>query len=178
MNLILKASEIAYEAHKGQFRKYGHVLDPYVLHPMRVSGLIQIACPERVTDEMIAAAWLHDVVEDTYMDFQHLERSGIPIGVIEIVKSLTRNKTKGTREDRVSALIEKMRRAHWKVRLIKLADRVDNLGDSYGDTKCPVKFKKMYAKEGLRLMEAMGKTNTFLEARLILLAEGILQGVG
>lgn len=177
MNLVFKSSVIAYEAHKGQFRKYGNSLDPYVLHPMRVAGLIQIACPERVTDEMVMAAWLHDVVEDSYMDFQHLENAGIPIGVMEIVKILTRPETKGTREDRVNDLIEKMRYAPWKARLIKLADRVDNLGDLYGDNKCPVDFKKMYAKEGLRLMEAMGKTNTFLEARLILLAEGILQGV-
>lgn len=60
MNLIIKAAQFAAHAHATQKRKYNG--EPYITHPMRVAG--QIALVPGVTEVEVAAAWLHDVIED------------------------------------------------------------------------------------------------------------------
>src|SRR5690606_3806810 len=59
-NLISYAHLFAAEAHLSQVRKYTN--EPYILHPRAVAALARSAA--RCTEEMIAAAYLHDVVED------------------------------------------------------------------------------------------------------------------
>lgn len=54
-----KARRFASEAHKTQVRKYTG--EPYIYHPAEVADLVRTV-PR--TPEMLAAAWLHDVVED------------------------------------------------------------------------------------------------------------------
>ena len=62
--LTRKAMRIAYEAHHGQFDETGV---PYVFHPFHVA--------EQMTDEITTCmALLHDVVEDTDVTFEDLER--------------------------------------------------------------------------------------------------------
>lgn len=61
MNLILKAAAFARQAHADQRRKYND--RPYIQHPARVAG--RVAAHPQVTEAMVAAAFLHDVVEDT-----------------------------------------------------------------------------------------------------------------
>lgn len=55
-----RALKFATEAHEGQKRKYTG--EPYINHPISVARIVR---QEGGTDEMIAAAFLHDVVEDT-----------------------------------------------------------------------------------------------------------------
>lgn len=57
--LILKACEVAEKAHEGQFRKSG---DPYIVHPYLVATAVATFGGD---EAMVAAAVLHDVVEDT-----------------------------------------------------------------------------------------------------------------
>ena len=62
---INKALKTASLAHKGQFRKGGKI--PYILHPME-AGVIAASLTmkdNKVDEEVIAAAILHDVIEDT-----------------------------------------------------------------------------------------------------------------
>ena len=63
MNIKLKALTFATAAHAavGQLRKYTN--EPYIVHPIEVAGIV--AEVPGATDEMVAAAHLHDVVEDT-----------------------------------------------------------------------------------------------------------------
>lgn len=58
--LELKALRFAYLAHDGQFRKYTG--EPYITHPIAVAGIIKSVTAD---PEVIAAALLHDVIEDT-----------------------------------------------------------------------------------------------------------------
>jgi (p)ppGpp synthase/HD superfamily hydrolase len=59
MELIRAAAEFAAASHRGQRRKYS--AEPYIRHPARVAArMIDL----RMDPEVVAAAWLHDVVED------------------------------------------------------------------------------------------------------------------
>jgi len=76
--LTRKAMKIAYEAHHGQNDKSGV---PYVFHPYHLA--------ERMEDEMaVCVALLHDVVEDTSVIFDELEKE-FPQEVIDALKLLT-----------------------------------------------------------------------------------------
>lgn len=76
------AERIAHEAHHGQIDKAG---EPYVGHVRRVAATLAPAEPVYV-----AAAWLHDVVEDTGVTLDSLSAQGFPPDVVEAVGLLTR----------------------------------------------------------------------------------------
>ncbi len=74
------AEQIAREAHKEQKR---WDWKPYITHPEAVANsLTDIDCK--------IAAWLHDVIEDTDFNIEHLDSRGIPKGLIPSVVRLTR----------------------------------------------------------------------------------------
>jgi (p)ppGpp synthase/HD superfamily hydrolase len=59
MELVRAAAEFAAASHRGQRRKYS--AEPYIRHPARVAArMVDL----RMDAEVVAAAWLHDVVED------------------------------------------------------------------------------------------------------------------
>lgn len=76
------AERIAHEAHRGQIDKAG---EPYIGHVRRVAATVVPAEPV-----YIAAAWLHDVVEDTGTTLDSLAAEGFPSAVVEAVGLLTR----------------------------------------------------------------------------------------
>ena len=173
IDVLKTATKIAYLAHKGQFRKYGHSNDCYILHPMRVMGLVLMADPDHATEDVLAAAILHDVMEDSAMTAKDMLEAGIPQGTVDIVAQLTRKKDKRLRSVRFNEMLNGIKYASRKVKIIKLADRADNLGDIVGDKETPFDFATTYAREGLLLAEALRGTNVFLEARIVLLAARI-----
>ena len=65
--LVLKSYEVGEAAHRGQTRKTG---EPYILHPVAVA---QILANMRMDHESIAAAILHDTIEDTPLDWEDIE---------------------------------------------------------------------------------------------------------
>lgn len=78
--LLMKAIEIATEAHKGQVDKGGH---PYIEHPLAVMERVELV------EEKIVAV-LHDVLEDTQWTEEELRLEGFPDSIIDGVKSVTR----------------------------------------------------------------------------------------
>jgi len=92
--LVMKAQQVAADAHKGQKRKHSN--DPYLIHPMRVARRVMTR-PD-ATPEMVAAAWLHDVVEDTPVT---LDEIGKEFGseIAQLVRELT-NASEGSRAPR------------------------------------------------------------------------------
>lgn len=79
--LTVKAMQIAYEAHNGQYDVNGV---PYIFHPYHLA--------EQMNDEItVCIALLHDVVEDTYVTFEQLEQH-FPDEVISVLKLLTHDK--------------------------------------------------------------------------------------
>ena len=123
--LILKALDFAARKHKDQRRK-GCDAVPYINHPIQLVTLLW----EKggVRDEVvIAAALLHDTVEDTDTSFEELERE-FGLEVRQIVAEVTDDKTlpKALRKqhqiDHAPALTP-------RARLVKLADKIANLTD-------------------------------------------------
>jgi guanosine-3',5'-bis(diphosphate) 3'-pyrophosphohydrolase len=166
MSLIIMAAQLAAEAHKGQTRKWGHKNDPYILHPIRVAG--RIAIHRFATEDMVAAALLHDSVEDSDLTEETIIAKGIGARVAYLVTNLT-NTSKGMnlgRSERKRIDRERLKNTPWEARLIKLADRLDNIRDINGDSETPKDFDTMYRRETLLLLDVLKGTDIELEAEL------------
>lgn len=124
---IEKALIVSLKAHKNQLRK-GNGKIPFVIHPIRVFGLVyEISLEIEIDDYILCAALLHDVLEDTKYDitgdFDFDEK------IIELVKDLTIRKD----ESKIDA-IRRLNNKKYAL-LIKLADRYDNLRDTIRSRK-------------------------------------------
>lgn len=123
--LIRKAFELANEAHRGMRRKSGEL---YIFHPIAVSRIVASEIGLGVTS--VAAALLHDVVEDTDINLTDLESLFGP-KVASIVDGLT--KLEGVFDQNASLQAENFRKLlvsmieDVRVILIKLADRLHNM---------------------------------------------------
>jgi guanosine-3',5'-bis(diphosphate) 3'-pyrophosphohydrolase len=124
--LIRKAFDVSVEAHKEQRRKSG---EAYIFHPIAVAKIVASEIGLGATS--IAAALLHDVVEDTPTTVQDIERLFNP-KVAQIVEGLT--KISLVQKDlNVSMQAENFRKMiltlndDVRVILIKLADRLHNM---------------------------------------------------
>jgi guanosine-3',5'-bis(diphosphate) 3'-pyrophosphohydrolase len=123
-HLWQEASAFASRKHRHQIRKDG--VTPYASHVFRVCLTARqvFNCDD---DIVLAAALLHDTIEDTTTDYDDLaERFGT--AVADTVAALTKNMAlpEARREAEYDAQIA---RADWRARIIKLADVYDNLSD-------------------------------------------------
>lgn len=71
ISLIEKAYSVAGEAHKNQLRKSG---EPYIIHPLYVAIIL---ADLEMDKETIVAGLLHDVVEDTVMTEEEIDRKSV-----------------------------------------------------------------------------------------------------
>lgn len=100
--------------------------NPYILHPIRVANhLIKIG--EISNENIIAAAYLHDVVEDCGVELSEIEEKFGSI-VTLYVGEVTDNKKK-TKVERKKLQIEHAPYMSTGAKLVKLADKLDNLTD-------------------------------------------------
>lgn len=122
--LYLSAAAFAARAHQHQFRKDGRT--PYIAHPFRVAMIVRDLFGES-DDRVIAAALLHDTIEDTTTDYEDLAEHFGDF-VASTVAALTKNAAlpKARRE---RAYDDGLAAATWQARLIKLADAYDNCTD-------------------------------------------------
>jgi guanosine-3',5'-bis(diphosphate) 3'-pyrophosphohydrolase len=125
VELIRRAGIAAINAHEGQLRRTG---EPYVTHPIAVAGIAADLGLDEIT---IAAALLHDAVEDTGVTTLWLEGEfGAQVAaVVDGVTKLDRLEF-DSKEAQQAATIRKMFIAmaqDWRVLLIKLADRLHNM---------------------------------------------------
>jgi GTP pyrophosphokinase len=122
---MLRAFEIAVEAHKEQRRKSG---EPYIFHPIEVARIC--AAEIGLGPTAIICALLHDVVEDTPITLEELQKEFSP-KVAMIVDGLT--KLDGLHNDAASQQAENFKKVlttladDVRVVLIKMADRLHNM---------------------------------------------------
>ena len=124
--LIRSAFDTAVNAHRNQRRKSG---EPYVFHPISVAKIVAHEIGLDATS--IAAALLHDVVEDTEYSFEDIEKL-FGRDVMRIVEGLTKI-SKLSKESNVSLQAENFRKLlitlndDIRVIIIKIADRLHNM---------------------------------------------------
>ncbi|MBW4465994.1 MAG: bifunctional (p)ppGpp synthetase/guanosine-3',5'-bis(diphosphate) 3'-pyrophosphohydrolase [Pegethrix bostrychoides GSE-TBD4-15B] len=124
-NLVCDAFTFAYALHKGQKRASG---EPYIAHPVAVAGLLRELGG---SPTMIAAGFLHDVIEDTDVTAEEIEqRFGAEVRrLVEAVTKLS----KFNFSSKTERLAENFRRMFLamaqdvRVIVVKLADRLHNM---------------------------------------------------
>ncbi|GEM56716.1 RelA/SpoT family protein [Flavobacterium branchiophilum] len=153
--LIRKAFDVAVDAHKEQRRKSG---EAYIFHPIAVAKIVASEIGLGATG--IAAALLHDVVEDTPFTVQDIETMFNP-KVAQLVEGLT--KISQVKKDlNISMQAENFRKMlltlndDVRVILIKLADRLHNMQTmdsmaAYKQTKIASETLYIYAPLAHRL---------------------------
>lgn len=151
MEMVERARVFSTAAHKavGQLRKYTN--EPYIVHPEEVARIVS-AVPG-ATEEMIAAAWLHDVVEDTDVTVVDVWNE-FGCVVASYVHWLTNPSTKedGNRAVRKGIDREHIRNAPAEVKTIKLADLMSNCSSIM---EHDVSFARVYLEEKRLMMEVL-----------------------
>ncbi|MBE9028389.1 bifunctional (p)ppGpp synthetase/guanosine-3',5'-bis(diphosphate) 3'-pyrophosphohydrolase [filamentous cyanobacterium LEGE 11480] len=123
--LVCKAFNFAYQLHEGQYRASG---DPYIAHPVAVAGILRDLGG---SSAMIAAGFLHDVVEDTAVTPDEIEAHFGP-EVRLLVDGVTKlGKIEfSSKKERQAENFRRMFLAMAKdirVIVVKLADRLHNM---------------------------------------------------
>jgi guanosine-3',5'-bis(diphosphate) 3'-pyrophosphohydrolase len=124
-DIVLSAVSFAARVHRHQFRKDGRT--PYVAHPLRVALIVRhlFGCDD---EEVLAAAVLHDCIEDTETDYDDLA-AAFGESVARWVAALSKD-SRLPEEQREAAYCQQLQAADWPVHLLKLADMYDNLTDT------------------------------------------------
>lgn len=131
MSILDNAIIFATNAHGGVFRKGGKT--PYIVHPMEVASIAA-----RMTDdeEVIAAAVLHDVIEDTPTTAEQLEKE-FGARVVKLVLADSDDKSFGQSAEswqtRKQALLDKLSSMSRDEQIIVLSDKLSNLRSIYHD---------------------------------------------
>lgn len=146
--------------HQGQQRKYTG--EPYIVHPAKVAWIVK-SVPH--TPEMIAAAWMHDVLEDTDADEAEIRRE-FGDEIADLVLWLTdpvRTAAGGNRATRKAAHRARLKLAPVEAKTVKLADLIHN---SESILKYDEKFARTYIPEKrLLLDEALREGDAILWQR-------------
>jgi guanosine-3',5'-bis(diphosphate) 3'-pyrophosphohydrolase len=126
--LLLKATEFAAHKHRDQRRKDAGA-SPYINHPI---ALANVLCNEGgITDPMIlAAALLHDTLEDTETDYEEL-RGQFGDDIADVVVEVTDTKWL-SRDARKRLQVSKASHSSERARAVKIADKICNLRDILG----------------------------------------------
>jgi len=124
-DLLRHAFDVAERAHEGQVRRSG---EDFIHHPL---GVARICAEFHLDEQTIAAALLHDVVEDTGADLEEV-RAEFGAEIAQLVEGVTKL-TRITFQSREQAEAENYRKMivamaqDVRVILIKLADRLHNM---------------------------------------------------
>lgn len=121
------AIEFAARAHHGQYRKASPL--PYILHPLNVARIL-IECG--ASDEIVIAAVLHDVIEDTNTTLGEIHAEfGEPVA--RLVQGMSEPNRQDTWENRKRDTLKYFESASQDLLMIELADKLDNLREIQRD---------------------------------------------
>ncbi|WKY46677.1 HD domain-containing protein [Eubacteriaceae bacterium ES3] len=129
---ILKAIEIAANAHLGYYRKGSKV--PYITHPFEVAKILSTAVDTETHEDLICAGILHDTVEDTDTSLVEIRRE-FGDHVAELVLSDSEDKSlpwEARKEHTINFLKNE---ASHEMRLLACADKLSNMRSIRDDYK-------------------------------------------
>jgi len=158
-DMIDRAQAFATNAHASidQRRKYTN--EPYILHPIAVAKMVRsIKC----TADVIAAAYLHDVVEDTPVTLQQIWAEFGPdvASLVDQVTDVSRP-ADGNREARKALDRMHLAKASHAGATIKLADLIDNTRSIIQHDR---KFAVTYMREKKLILQAMTQGSPLLRS--------------
>jgi len=157
---ILSAARYAAEKHAGQKRK-GAAGEPYVNHVIEVAHLVSTA-----TDDVnvIVAALLHDVIEDTDVTAEEMSKH-FGHDVTALVIEMTDDKSLPKKE-RKRLQVEHAPTMSVRAQTIKLADKISNLQSilSSPPANWDYERKRQYFEWGKQVVDALSSPNPFLKA--------------
>jgi len=163
MAVVLRAAAFAAHKHRDQRRKDPQA-SPYINHPIALAELLSTV--GGIDDpKILAAALLHDTVEDTQTSIRELERE-FGAGIASIVAEVTDDK-RLPRQRRKQLQIEHARDLSRSARLVKLADKTCNVRDVRENP--PKAWSRARRREYLdwakRVVDEIRGTNARLERR-------------
>lgn len=131
-SLIKTAEQFTKSAHDSINHRRKYTDEPYWVHPERVAAIV---ANETDDEEIIAAAWLHDVLEDVAPSNPEFDESAIRTvfgdRVLKLVLEVTdvSKPSDGNRAARKAIDRAHLSKASNEGKLIKLADLIDNISD-------------------------------------------------
>lgn len=179
MELVSKAIEIAVKAHDGMRRKKSET--PYILHPLEAAVIVSTMTSDQ---NVIAAAILHDVVEDTNVTIEEIEET-FGKRVKDLVASETEDKMPHIpaseswriRKEESLALLEKTEDID--ILILWMGDKLSNMRSIYRDWKIEgdamwqnfnqknVDEQAWYYKTIVKLTERLSHTSAWLEYKTL-----------
>jgi len=159
--LILKAAHFAAEKHRDQRRKDKHA-SPYIIHPISVAlAITQIGGVD--DPEILAAALLHDTLEDTETTPEELEAE-FGKKVCEFVLDVSDDKTL-PKDERKRRQIEHAKKISKGAALIKLGDKISNVTDVINSPPedWDINRRKEYLDWAEKVIENCPKVNDRME---------------
>ncbi|MCA6363679.1 MAG: bifunctional (p)ppGpp synthetase/guanosine-3',5'-bis(diphosphate) 3'-pyrophosphohydrolase [Bacteroidetes bacterium] len=126
MKLISDAILFAAVCHNGQYRKDGKT--PYINHPLEVMHHLAHIADVKDT-ELLCAAVLHDVIEDTHATAAEIEKR-YSKRISQIVEELTDDKHMGKTERKLMQ-VENAHLLSPEARLIRISDKICNVHDMH-----------------------------------------------
>jgi|TARA_Y100000310_G_C20621718_1_gene783696 (p)ppGpp synthase/HD superfamily hydrolase len=168
-NVIDRAIEFATLAHRGQVRRYTG--EPYIVHPVEVMEIVSTVSDD---SEVLAAALLHDTVEDTPISLQDIryEFGDRVAGLVDQLTDRSRPED-GNRKARKEIDRVHLSTASPEAQTVKLADLISNTRSIVEHD--PV-FAKVYMREKLLLLDVLHRGNKLLFDRAMKLVEDYYEG--
>lgn len=165
-SIITKAAEFAQAAHESIDQRRKYTGEPYIVHPRAVAATVGSVTDDPVT---IAAAWLHDVVEDTPVTIEEV-RQEFGADVASLVADLTdvSQLSDGNRKERTAIDRKHTSQADPRAKTVKLADVIDNITDIVAQNPG---FASTYIREKELLLQVLGEGDRDLFRR----AEQVIQ---
>jgi (p)ppGpp synthase/HD superfamily hydrolase len=147
-DMFQEASEFAAKAHEGQVRK--GTKKPYIVHPMEVAEIVAGMTKD---EEVIAAAVLHDTIEDCAGVTEEVLRSRFGERVASLVAGESEDKSK-TWEERKGTTIRHLKTESRELQMIALADKLSNMRDI--DRDYPVLGENLWMQFRMHSKHAIG----------------------
>jgi (p)ppGpp synthase/HD superfamily hydrolase len=150
--LTSAAVDFASERHAGQRREADHA--PYVVHPLEAASLLERA---NYPDEVVAAAVLHDVLEDTATERSELEERFGP-GVAELVALVSDDPSIEDRDAQRDDVRERVRRADGEATAVYAADKISKVRElrvliTEGGDQEEIEDKRRHYEKSLAMLE-------------------------
>ncbi|EDR28585.1 HD domain-containing protein, putative [Entamoeba dispar SAW760] len=158
-DFFLSVLEFATHKHRFQLRKDGA---SYIEHPIKVCKILKDAGINDI--EILSGALLHDTVEDTNTTFEELEEH-FGKQITQYVREVTDDK-KLDKVTRKKLQIEHSGTISYGGKMIKYADKIQNMGSIISTVPCPFKPYEVaqgYMVWGKKVSEAFRGINSILD---------------